>query len=681
MRAWTIKAIRLAILFLFLSPSLAADRRPMVSTDLMVLQRVSDPQISPDGRWIVFVITKTDAEKNNRNSDLWIVPAEGGEPRQWTFSPGADDSPRWSPDGKKIAFISRREGGAQIWMMNLDGGEPRRITDISTETGGLCWSPDGQRLAFISDVYPDCQEDACNRKKDQEATDSKVRAQLFDRQPFRIWNRWRGEKRSHLFLVPATGGPAKDLTPGGKDVPPFDLGGPQDYDFSPDGAEICFTRTADEEEALSTNHDLWIVPVTGGNPIRITQNPAADNTPKYSPDGRFIAYRAHRRPGFEADRWRLMIYDRKSQKHATWAESWDRSVSDFVWSSDSKSLYLLADEQARSSVFVGNVEEAGDRLPRKILDKGSQSNLQITRDGNTLLFLQQSLTMPAEICTAKKDGSQIRPITAVNKSFLEGLDLPVPEEIWWKGATDAKVHGWLIKPPKYQTGKKYPFILLIHGGPQGAWEDAFSYRWNPVLFASQGYVVLAANPRGSSSFGQQFTDEISGDWGGKAYQDLMNGVDHLQNLGLIDPDRMGAAGGSYGGYMVNWILGHSDRFHALVSHAGVYNLESMYGVTEELWFAEWEFQGTPWSNPEMYRRWSPHHSAARFKTPTLVIHGEQDFRVPIGEGMQLFTALQRQKVPSKFLYFPDEGHWVLKPQNSLLWHKTVFGWFDTYLKK
>lgn len=679
MKSWTVKRI-LGILCFSILVSPVAGKRPMLPMDLMDLQRVSDPQLSPDGRWIVFVITRTNVEKNSRNSDLWILAATGGEPRRLTFSPTADDSPRWSPDGKKIAFISGREGGSQIWMMPMDGGEPRKITDLSTEAGGLCWSPDGRRLAFVSDVYPDCQDDACNRQKDQEAAGSKVKAGLFDRQPFRVWNRWRGEKRSHLFVVSAEGGPAKDLTPGGKDVPPFDLGGPQDYDFSPDGTEICFARTTDDDESISTNHDLWIVPTAGGNPVRITRNPAADNTPKYSPDGRFLAYRSHQRPGFEADRWRLMIYDRKSREHAVWAESWDRSVSDFVWSPDSKSLFLIADEQARSSVFLGNLADGIQAVPRKILGKGSQGNLQIGKDGNTLVFLQQSLTMPAEICTAQRDGSQIRQITSVNRSLVDEIDFPVPEEIWWKGAADAQVHGWLIKPPKYQAGTKYPFLLLIHGGPQGAWEDSFHYRWNPVLFAAQGYVVLAANPRGSTSFGQRFTDEISGDWGGKAYQDLMNGVDHLIGMGLVDPQRMGAAGGSYGGYMVNWILGHSDRFHALVSHAGVYNLESMYGVTEELWFPEWEFQGTPWSNPEMYRRWSPHLSAAKFKTPTLVVHGELDYRVPIGEGMQLFTALQRQKVPSKLLYFPDEGHWIAKPQNSLLWHKTVFAWFDTYLR-
>jgi dipeptidyl aminopeptidase/acylaminoacyl peptidase len=297
-----------------------------------------------------------------------------------------------------------------------------------------------------------------------------------------------------------------------------------------------------------------------------------------------------------------------------------------------------------------------------------------------LLFTRQSLVQPSEIFVSKADGSAVRQITATNRALLETLDISKPESIWWTGAEGTKIQGWLFKPPKFDATKKYPLVLFIHGGPQGVWGDAFSYRWNPEVFAGHGYVVLAANPRGSTTFGQKLTDEISGDWGGKAYTDLMNGVDHVLSLGFVDRDRLGAAGGSYGGYMVNWILGHSNRFKALVSHAGVYNLTSMYGVTEELWFPEWEFSGPPWSNPQMYERWSPHLSAVKFKTPTLVILGELDYRVPIGEGLQLFTALQRQGVPSRLLYFPDEGHWVLKPQNSMLWHKTVFEWFDRYLK-
>jgi len=674
------KQLSLFLCVLFLSaPMYTADKRAMIPDDLMSLQRVSDPQISPDGRWIAFVITQTNVEKNSRDSDLYMIAAEGGEVRRLTFSPGSDDTPRWSPDGKTLAFISQREGGSQIWILPLQGGEPSRLTHLSTEVGGpLVWSPDGKWLAFVSDVYPECTDEACNRKKDQQKADSKVRARLLTRLPYRIWNRWKEEKRSHLFVVSLSGGTPRDLSPGDADVPPIDLGGPQDYCFSPDGTEICFTRNTDPDEALSTNHDLWTVSIAGGTVTRITTNPAADNTPKYSPDGRYIAYRSQNRAGFEADRWRLMLLERKAGKPIPLAGAWDHSISDFTWAPNGKTIYIVADDQARSSLFALSLELGS--LPQKIAGKESQANLQTARDGQSLVFLQQSMTMPAEVFSATADGSRVKRITSINQALLDGLDLPRPEEIFWKGSGGTPIQGWLIKPPQFQSGRKYPLILLIHGGPQGAWEDTFSYRWNPVLFAAQGYVVLAANPRGSTSFGQRFTDEISGDWGGKVYEDLMLGVDHLISLGLVDSTKMGAAGASYGGYMVDWILGHTDRFRALVSHAGVYNLDSMYGVTEELWFAEWELKGTPWSNPEMYRRWSPHLSAAQFKTPTLVIHGEIDFRVPIGEGLQLFTALQRQKVPSKLLYFPDEGHWVLKPQNSLLWHKTVFDWFGTYLK-
>ncbi len=674
------KRISLFLALCFFGSQLpAAEKRPMKTEDLMSLVRIGDPQISPDGKWIAYVQTRTLVEKNSRSSDIFLVSAEGGESRQLTFSSASSDTPRWSPDGKTLAYLSGREQGSQIWLLSMAGGEARRLTSLSTEAGGpICWSPDSRYLAFVSDVYPECQDEECNRRKDQDRAESKVQARTVTRLPYRVWNRWRDGKQSHLFIVTAAGGTPRDITPGDGDVPPIDLGGPQDYSFSPDGNEVCFTRTADAEIALSTNHDLWTVPTGGGSAVRITSSPAADNTPKYSPDGRWIAYRAQTRPGYEADRWRLMLYERKTGQSRSLTESWDRSISDFQWAPDAKALYLIADERGRSSLFSLRLEEGASPVRR--MEKGSQGSPQISADGRLLVYLQQSLTAPPEVFVAGVDGMQPRAVTAVNRSWREELDMPVPEDISWKGAEGAAVQGWLVKPPQFRPDARYPLVLLIHGGPQGAWEDSFSTRWNPVLWAAQGYVVLAANPRGSTSFGQRFTDEISGDWGGKAFADLMAGVDHLIGLGFTDSSKMAAAGGSYGGYMVNWMLGHTDRFKAFVSHAGVYNLESMYGATEELWFTEWEFQGTPWGNPESYRRWSPHLAAGKFKTPTLVIHGEQDFRVPVGEGLQLFTALQRQKVPSKLLYFPDEGHWVLKPRNSLLWHRTIFDWLRIHLR-
>lgn len=671
------KRIYLILLLVLTTAPVWAQKRSIVPEDLLAFKRVSDPQLSPDGKSIAYVVVTTDRAKNVRTSDLWIVPAEGGTARKVTEWEKSDDTPRWSPDGTKLVFVSNREGGSQLWVMNPASGEVQRLTDISTEASAPVWSPDGKRLAFVSDVYPDCGDDACNKKRDDEAAASKVRAKVLTRLLFRHWNSWKDGKRSHLFVVSSAGGTARDVTPGDYDAPPFSLGGPTDYAFSPDGQEFCFVRNTDPMEAASTNTDLWLVPAAGGEAQRLTTNPAADAAPLYSPDGRYIAYRAQTRPGFESDRWRLMLYDRQSKKHTSITESLDRSIDSFIWAPDSRSLYATAEDQAYEPVFRIPVDGGA---PVKFLDKSTQGELQISSDGRWLVFTRQSLMQPAEIYRAGADGSNVRQLTWTNKTLSESLEMNPPEELWWTGAAGARVHGWLIKPPRFEASKKYPLVVLIHGGPQGVWGDAFSYRWNPEVIAGHGFVVFAPNPRGSTGFGQKFTDEISNDWGGKVYTDIMNGVDHVSTLGFVDAGRVGAAGGSYGGYMINWILGHTDRFKALISHDGVYNLTSMYGATEELWFPEWELGGTPWKDPKLYEQWSPHLSAAKFKTPTLVIHGEMDYRVAVGEGLQLFTALQRNNVPSKLLYFPDEGHWVLKPQNSMLWYKTFLEWFDTYLK-
>jgi dipeptidyl aminopeptidase/acylaminoacyl peptidase len=655
----------------------AQGARPITFDDLMGIKRLGDPQVSPDGRWIAYVVTVYDKAKNSSNSDLWILPVTGGEPRQLTASEKSDNTPRWSPDGRRLAFISTRDGSAQVWLINVDGGEARKVTKLSTEASGVLWSPDGKYLLFTSDVYPDCSDDECNKKRSEEREKSKVNAKIFDRLLFRHWKTWKDGKRSHLFVVPVDGGTARDVTPGDYDTPPFSLGGPTDYAISPDGQEICFARNTDKEEAVSTNTDLFTVPITGGDARRITTNPGADASPQYSPDGRYIAYRAQVRAGYESDRWRLMLYERKTGKITNLTEPFDRWVDGFTWAPDAQKIYFTAVDMGNSDIFV--VPTSGGSV-KKIIERHTSSDVQVARDGKTLVFMQSRMTRPAELYRADADGRHVVPLSKMNDALVAGLDLPQPESVWYEGAAGARVQAWLLKPPEFRPGRKYPLLMLVHGGPQGAWEDNFGYRWNPQLFAAGGYVVLMPNPRGSTGFGQAFVDGINGDWGGKAYEDLMKGVDYAVRLDYVDADRAGAAGASYGGYMIDWIAGHTDRFKALVTHAGVFNLTSEYGTTEELWFPEWEFRGTPWTNKEMYEKWSPHNYVQNFKTPTLVTHGELDFRVPISEGLQMFTSLQRMKVPSKMLYFPDEGHWVLKPQNSELWYKTVLAWFATYLK-
>jgi dipeptidyl aminopeptidase/acylaminoacyl peptidase len=683
-------ALKIASIFLLttiLSPiALAQSKRPMTFDDLMSIKRVADAQISPDGKYVAYVVADIDKNANRGKRSVCIKPAAGDAQTRCITSNGNNDTPRWSRDGKYLAFISSRDGAPQIYLAetqslltNAAGDNARKATGVPDGVADFIWSPDGKMFAFTTEVYPECRDLKCTAEKGEAAETGKVKAVVADRLLFRHWNSFRRGKRSHLFVVSVDGGDPRDLTPGDYDVPPFSLGDPTAYDFSPDSQEIVFARNTEKVEAVSTNNDLFIVSISGGEAKRITGNNAgSDTTPRYSPDGRWIAYRSQARNGYEADRFRLMLYDRKTGASKDLSAGFDRWVGEFVWTSDSQKIYIVAEDRGRELIGLASIGESGGIKP--IIEKTASSGITISGDGKTLAFTRSSLIMPTEVYKANADGSSVTQLTRTNAELMAQLDLNAAEDFEYVGALKARVHGFIVKPPQFDKSKKYPMALLIHGGPQGAWLDNWGYRWNAQMWAARGYVAVLINPHGSTGYGQAFTEQISGDWGGAVYEDLMKGVDHVIKQGYIDPARLGAAGGSYGGYMVNWIMGHTDRFKALVSHAGVYNLTSMYGATEELWFTEWEFKGNPWDNPELYTKWSPHRFARNFKTPTLVIHGELDYRVPIGEGLQLFTALQRRGVPSKLLYYPDEGHWILKPQNSELWFKTVLDWFDQWLK-
>ena len=659
-----------------------AQERRFTIDELLKVRRVGDSQVSPKGDLVAFTITDMSVTANKGTTQIYVVPLGAGEVRQLTNDEHSSASPRWSPDGEKLAFISARDGEDQIWTIDVSSGALKKITSLSTGAGDPVWSPDGNWLAFASDVYPECLSDACNQKRAEEKAQSKVKVHVATRLLYRHWKSWKDGTRSHVFVVSVNGGEARDLTPGDYDAPPFSLGGPTDYAFSPDSKELAFVSNHDKVEATSTNADVWIVSVRGGNPKNITAaNRGFDGSPQYSPDGRFIAYRSQATPGFESDRFRLMLYDRKSGTARSLSESLDSWVDEFTFAPNSQTIYLTAEERGKQPIY--SVSVSGGPV-RKVVSDGFNSEPHLTKDGSTLVFSRSSMTTPNEVYRANIDGSGLTELSKANDTFISSFNLKPAEEVTWTGALGRKVAGWIIKPANFNARRKWPLVVLIHGGPQGAWNDNWGYRWNPQVWANNGYVVFTPNPRGSTGYGQQFVNEISGDWGGKVFTDISNGVAMVSGLPYVDKNRIGAAGASYGGYMIDWIEGHNSdpRFHykVLVSHDGVYNLTSMTGVTEELWFTDWEFKGTPWTNPAMYDRWSPHKFVQNFKTPILIITNALDYRVPEGEGMQLFTAVQRMGVESKLLDFPDEGHWVLKPANSQFWHNTVLDWMDKHLK-
>jgi dipeptidyl aminopeptidase/acylaminoacyl peptidase len=669
-------------LFICSSVAMAQERRFNID-DLLKVRRVGDPQVSPKGDLVAFTITDVDKIANRSSTQIYLVPTGGGEPRQLTNDANSSTTPRWSPDGEKLAFVSARDGESQIWTIDVSSGALKKITTTSTGAGDPIWSPDGKWLAFASDIYPQCLDDACNKRRSDEASSSRIKAHVADRLLYRHWKSWKEGMRTHVFVVSSGGGEARDLTPGDYDAPPFSLGGPTDYAFSPDSKELAFTSNHDKVEATSTNADVWLVSVRGGAARNITSaNHGYDGSPQFSADGRFLAYRSQVTPGYESDRFRLMLYDRKTNRARPITESLDSNVDEFTFAPDNQTIYLTAEERGRSPIFSVSVN--GGAVNKVIGGDGSHGDVHVTSDGRAIIFSLSSMSKPSEIYRANIDGSGVTSLTTTNDAYLAPFNLKSAEEVTWIGGMGARVAGWIVKPANFNPRKKYPLVVLIHGGPQGAWGDNWGYRWNPQMYAGDGYVAFLPNPRGSTGYGQKFVADISGDWGGKVFTDISNGVAMMANQPYIDKNRIGAAGASYGGYMVNWIEGHNNdpRFHyqVLVSHDGVYNLTAMYGATEELWFPEWEFKGTPWTNKPMYERWSPHNFVQNFKTPILVITNTLDYRVPETEGLQLFTAVQRMGVESKLMDFPDEGHWVQKPANSVFWHNTVLGWLDKHLK-
>jgi dipeptidyl aminopeptidase/acylaminoacyl peptidase len=650
-------------------------KRAMTIEDLWAMKRINHFDVSSDGKLIAFSAISYSIEENKGNTDILLIDYDGGNLRTLKDSEKNETNPKFVPNSGKISYLV--EG--QIWLCNYDGSGEEKITDIYTSISDYKWSPSGRKILFTSAVYPECKTQDCNRNIDDEREASKVKAKVFTQLMYRHWNDWRGDKRSHLFLLDVESGSFTDLTEGNKeDVPPPALGSSNDFNFSPDETEIAFTLNPDFSKATNTNNEIYLLSLTApSSPKLISTSKGVDCQPVYSPDGEYLAWTSMKRAGFEADKKDIILFERKTGKLKNLTEDVDISVDDFIWSPDSKQIYFNADFEIYKSIYKLDVSTGKVDIFHK---ENYNTSIKLSQDGKALFYLKQKSNMPSEIYSLSTDGKNtLKQVTWLNKEVLENLETNSVETFWSDGADGNKVQSILIKPPFFNQNKKYPLIFLVHGGPQGSWSDDFHYRWNLQLFASKGYVVVAPNPRGSTGYGQKFTDEISQNWGGKVYTDLMNAYDYaVKNFSFIDTKNTFAAGASYGGYMINWIAGHTDRFNALVSHAGVFNLESMYGTTEELWFPEWEFGGTPWENREMFERWSPHRYIHNAKTPVLIVHGAFDFRVPEEQAFQLFTSLQRLGVESKFLYFPDETHFVAKPQNSVLWWNTVFDWFRKY---
>jgi dipeptidyl aminopeptidase/acylaminoacyl peptidase len=723
-------------------------KRPMTFADLMAMKRVSDPQVSVNGKWVLFSVTDVSLEKNSKVNHLWVVGIDGAAKERQVTSGGGESGGRFSPDGKGVMYSADGQLMVAAWDDAAGTvGAGRAVTTLETGADGGVWAPDSKHFLFVSEVYPGCEasgagraeaEAKCNAEKDAAVAKSPVKAEIFTDLLYRHWDHYLGEKRSHIFYGAMDGSVPEDLTPasvvGDHAAPTFSLGGPTGYAISPDGKEIAYVVNLDKVPAESTNNDVFVLAV-GAAPStarKVSTSAGSDDGPAYSPDGKWLAWRSQKRNGFESDKFDLVVMDRAAGKIRDLTEPFDGWVDSFVWV-DSNDVWLATGAQGHE--VLANIELDDGRIfpmsrgggewtdvvpslkqgpPRVIgvrmwVDRPPQLysvdsfSLQYGVTNTTSRILKTSSgngkSAPAtEPVQARRDETAL---TDLNDHLLSQLSLSPMEAFWFPGANGDKVEGFVVRPPGFDAAKKYPVKFLMHGGPQGNWGDGWSYRWNPELFAADGYVVVMVNPRGSTGYGQKFVDEVSGDWGGRAYEDLMKGLDAAEaKFPFLDKTRECALGASYGGFMANWVLTHTNRFKCIVTHDGMYDPVSAFGATEELWFAEWEFRplaGTgpdavveqskpahPWdfygkpASEDPFRKWSPMMFIKDARTPTLVVHSQRDYRLDVSQGLQLYTALQLLGVPSKMLYFPDEGHWVLKPQNAELWWETVDDWCDRW---
>jgi dipeptidyl aminopeptidase/acylaminoacyl peptidase len=675
-----LKTIRFAPLLLLLAlPMMAAEQHPFSIDDMLAMQRVSDAQLSPDGLWLLHGLRTTDVEANRGSSDLWLTATDGGGSKQLTTDPASEYNARWSPDGESIYFLSTRSGSSQVWRISLSGGEAQQVSELPLDVSSMAISPDGKMLAVSMDVFVDCETLACTVDRLAEQAAATTTGQVYDKLFVRHWDHWKDGRRSHLFVMPSAGGAAVNLMQGIEgDCPSKPFGGPEEYTFAPDSQGLVFAvRDGSEGEPWSTDFDLWHAPVKGKRRELTTDNPAWDTAPTFSPDGKSLAWLAMSRPGFEADRYRIRTMDWPSGKAKTLTETWDRSPGSISWSSDGSAIYVIAGHLGQRALF--SIDPKSGK-PTTIHAQGSIRSVGKV-DGEWVVSMDH-LNAPVELYRFKT-GAQPQQISHFNDERVAAAAMGAPEQFTFKGWNDETVYGYVVKPANYRPGKKYPIAFLIHGGPQGSFGNSFHYRWNPQAYAGAGYASVMIDFHGSTGYGQSFTDSISGDWGGKPLEDLQKGLAAaIERYDWLDGEHVSALGASYGGYMINWIAGNwPDRFKALVNHDGILDDRSMYFETEELWFPEWERGGPPWEVPEAYEKHNPVHFVKNWKTPILIVHGALDYRVVDTQGLAAFTAAQRRGVPSRLLYFPDENHWVLKPQNSIQWHEVVLDWLDRWTKE
>lgn len=658
----------------------AGEPHPFNVNDLVTMKRLSSQTVSPDGKLIAFVLRETDMDANKGRTDLWLVGIDGQNMRRLTAHPGADFNPIWSNDGNWIYFLSTRSGSSQVWRIAVNGGEATQVTDMPLNVDNLKLSPIGKHLAVTMEVFPNATPKE-TKKKLKEIEKQKYSGRIYDKLFIRHWDTWKDGRRAHIFVMPIDGSDVVDVMKGlDVDSPLKPFGGSEEFTFTPDGKGIVYTASSAGNEApWSTNYDLYYVPIDGSAPAKnlTEKNKAWDTTPVFSNDGKTMAYLAMKRPGYEADRFRMILYDWASGKERVLTENWDRSPSDIVWGPKNKTIYTYADNLGQRAIFSIDVKSGNVTT---LLNHGQVRGIEIV--GKRIVYGLNSLKFPTDLFSIDLNGKKIQQITKVNTKKMADIKFGDYEQFTFKGWNNETVYGYVVKPVDFDASKKYPVAFLIHGGPQGSFGNDFHYRWNPQIYTAHGYAAVMVDFHGSTGYGQAFTDSIRGDWGGKPLEDLQKGLAAaIEKYSFLDGEHVSALGASYGGYMINWIAGNwPDRFKCLVAHDGNIDERMAYYDTEELWFPEWDHVGTPWDNPEGYEKHNPVNFVKNWKTPMLVIHGALDFRVVETQGFSTFTALQRRGIPSKLLYFPDENHWVLKPHNSILWHDTVLEWLDKWTK-